>query len=156
MRTISPPEPSPTRSGRVHLVVGGAVLAGLAALAAVVGLLVLPDDEPSTQTFCEQLNEIYLADAAAAQTNVDDIELVRVELAAAAERFARLQDLAPDAIDGDVDMVADFARSVAAAAQDHPADQPFERAVALSEASAAAPEVEASLARLDTFRAASC
>jgi len=116
----------------------------------------LRDDEDSTAAFCEQLNEIYLADATAAQLDTTDARAVRVELTAAAERFGELRSVAPDELEAAVDLIAEFASDVALAARDHPPDEPFDRAAALSEASASAPEVEQALVRVDSFRATSC
>ena len=55
-----------------------------------------------------------------------------------------------------MDAIAAFTTRVAQAAQDHPPDEPFDRSVALSQASSDAPEVEAALAELDAYRATSC
>lgn len=122
----------------------------------LLGVDLLSDDGDGTETFCDQLNEIYLADATAAQLDTTDVRAVRDELTAAAERFERLRSVAPTEIEADVDAIARFAADVALAARDHPPDEPFDRAAALSEASAGASAVEQALQRVDAFRATSC
>jgi hypothetical protein len=130
------------------VVVVVAILAGGAALAF--------RDGESGVPFCTQLNDIYRSDAQAGQINLEDLAATDEQLTDFRDRFAALRDAAPDEVEADVTLIADFGEGIAQAALSHPPEETLERQAALVAASANAAEVNGALQRLEAYRAAEC
>jgi hypothetical protein len=138
---------------RVALAAAALVVAALVAGGLIV---VLGGGDESSAAFCDQLNDIYRTNSRASLTNLEDTVAVEDELRSMQAQFAGLRTSAPSEIADDVAAIAEWADRVAQAALENPRSEGFDRASALIVASEGAPQLQAPLLRLDTYRAESC